>query len=206
MNASSWGIPGTNARNLSCSQSSLSLFWRQSSMACWKVEGRWEGKNVDGSILLWIGSLRLLSLVAWWEGEKTSHIEWKNQTSYPQHWMLDGSGVMFSKLWRNRTEDLEFYTKEENKSSVSEGVCSGMDSWPLLCSALYCKALALWAGFLKLLFRWLLVGSSSESIEGIKKPVYNSYCPYASSKIWPLLCLLCGSSFFWVTRLRSEIC
>lgn len=136
MNASSWGIPGTNARNLSCSQSSLSLFCRQSSMACWKVEGRWEGKNVDGSILLWIGSLRLLSLVAWWEGEKTNHIEWKNQTSYPQHWMLDGSGVMFSKLWRNRTEDLEFYTKEENKCEWGSLFWDGFLAFALLCSIL----------------------------------------------------------------------
>lgn len=70
VSATSWELLGTvllNARNLSCSKRFLSLFYGQSDMAVWMAEGRWEGKNIDGSdVLFGIGSLGLsFSLVAW---------------------------------------------------------------------------------------------------------------------------------------------
>lgn len=50
-NASFWGIPGTKCQEFELFPK-LSLFWRQSSMAGWKAEGRGEEKDVEGSILL----------------------------------------------------------------------------------------------------------------------------------------------------------
>lgn len=69
VSATSWGLLGTvllNARNLSCSKRFLFLFYAQGGMAVWMVEGRREGKNTDGSdVLFGIGSLGLsFSLVA----------------------------------------------------------------------------------------------------------------------------------------------
>ena len=178
VSAPTWGIPGivlANTRDLKCSKSFLSFIWRLSSND--RLEG-W-GENENKKMWMGMSSNRKLGTSTFSGGlmsrrkDKPYRMEEesdRHQISYPQHWMLDASGVVPSEIWRNRTEDLEFHTKEENKSSVSAG-----------------RSL-LWEGILAFLLLWtegdwlcgldfsgscftgFWLGSSRESVEGMQKP------------------------------------
>lgn len=99
---------------------------------------------------------------------------------------------MPSELWRNRTEDLEYYTKEENKSSVSEGkslLWERFLAFPLLCFELQGTGSVGWISQAP-----ILLASDWVQAVGVQKAWRNQVPP---SPVPLALCLLCGSGFSW---------